>query len=1048
MSDSPLDGTFPDILRPGPHTVRVDAAKARLRARLFGRAEQAPKIGRFVVLRQLGAGAMGTVFAAYDERLERKVAVKVLSSPTEGSSRERLLREAKSMARLRHPNIVQVYEVGEHDAEFYIAMEFVDGESLSTWQSEKEHPWKVLVEAYVQAGRGLAAAHTVGVVHRDFKPDNVMVGFDSAGAPEVRVLDFGLARSNPAEQSSVDADGPRPAELLSTVDVSLTRTGKSVGTPAYMAPEQIRGLPAGAASDQFALCVGLWEALHGEHPFAAETIDGLFERVTSGRRGAPRNPTVPRRVTTALERGLELDPEARWPSVEALVEALSASLKPWSSRRTLMLIGVGATFIAVGAASVVSTRDERCAGAHDQLVGIWDDARALELERSMLGTDLSYAETTWARTRAALQTYAADWESMYTEACEATTLRGEQSADVMAQRMRCLHRAKAGLQAATTVFAEADADVLERASEIVTQLDPLQRCADLDALGDDVPPPAAHEEASVAEVEALVARSRAEASAGHYPLAQEIATQASLRAEGLTYVPLLAEVAWARALSYDVSDMRAGHEHDGLEPSLREALRLALTSRKESLAHGAATRLIGLVGGRVGRAEEGLRYREVAEALIRNDPRREALTRGALARVLRKQGKRAEALEELRAAAQLVSDSEPMLRLELQGQIASLLVGLSRADEAEVLLREMLETYDGFLGPDHPSLGALHRRLAFALMWQHRYPEAEAIYREAVESLVRALGRDHANVSMARSELAAVLDQQGKHGETEEQLRLVIELHQRRIIAADPDSAEVFRLIAEGRFADADALDRESRGSHRRSVRVEYRTLGTAYQNLAVALRKRGEFGRAELESRRNREFAKRSGGDTGYLSSIGHRIGYLQSRQGRHAEALAEHRATRAMLERERDPTDPRVLGARAHVADELMQLGKTAEAEAEFRGVLELMESADVSPLERAGVETGLAQVLLSRGDVTGAQPLAESSWGRLEALKPSAFRAGSAFAVAQVRWQVAHGPVHREDARELALQALAYFTPRAEFATEAAEIEAWLDGKREPL
>ncbi len=1045
MSDPPLDGTFPDILRPGPHTVRVDAARARLRARLFGRVEEAPTIGRFVVLRQLGAGAMGTVFAAYDEDLERKVAVKVLSSPTKGSSRERLLREAKSMARLRHPNIVQVYEVGEHNDELYIAMEFVDGESLGSWQSEKERPWKVLVDAYVQAGRGLAAAHAVGVVHRDFKPDNVMVGVDSVGAPEVRVLDFGLARSNPTQQPSAETDPRRTDELVSTVDVSLTRTGKTVGTPAYMAPEQIRGLPAGAAADQFALCVGLWEALHGEHPFAADTIDGLFERVTSGRREGPRNPTVPRRVTAALERGLDPDPEARWPSVEVLVEALSTTLKPWSSRRALFVIIAGVTAIAGAAAFGMDAADERCAGAEGQLVGIWDEARTLELERSMFATELPYAEATWKRTRSALQAYASDWKSMYTEACEATSVRGEQSADVMALRMRCLHRAKVGLQAATHVLAEADVDVVERASEIVTGLEPLHRCADLDALADDVPPPPADQAALVAEIEAQVMRSRAEASAGHYPLAQEIITQASQRAEQLTYVPLLAEVAWARAVSYDVLDMRGGHAHEDLEPSLREALRLALSSRNEGIAHRAATRLIALVGGRWGRPDEGLRYREIAEALVRDDPNREALTRGALATVLLEQDKPEDALDELRAATALVDNSEPALRLELQGQSASLLIRLSRADEAEALLREMLETYSAQLGPDHPSVGTLHRRLASALVSQQRYAEAEGLYREAVASLTRALGPDHANVSMTRVGLGSVLHQQGKTSEAEEQMRLVLELHERRLIAADPPSAQVLQLLGEGRYEDADAVDRESRGSHRRAVLVEYRTLSAMHQNLAIALRKRGDFARAELESRYNRELSKRGGDDTEYLASVGHRIGDLLARQGRHAEALAEHRATQAMIERDSGPSDPLVAAARTHVAHQLKQLGKTAEAEAEFRSALVLMQTADASPAQWVGAQTGLAALLLSRGDLAGAGPLVESAWTRVEALDPSESRAASAFALAQFRWQVADDPSSREHALELAREALSFFDAEEQFTMEVAEIEAWLDGKR---
>ncbi len=226
-------------------------------ARLFGGTPEPVKIGRFTVLRRLGAGGMGVVYAAYDEMVDRKVAIKLLQRMRVGEEAgDRLLREAQALGRLSHPNVIQVYEVGVHEERVFVAMEFVEGCTLEAW--EPEASLAAVLDVYVQAGRGLAAAHEAGLVHRDFKPDNVLVGNDG----RARVLDFGLARSageappDPAssaelERMGVDTTGDR-------LVTPLTRTGAVMGTPAYMSPEQHLGQPTDPRTDQFSFCVALW----------------------------------------------------------------------------------------------------------------------------------------------------------------------------------------------------------------------------------------------------------------------------------------------------------------------------------------------------------------------------------------------------------------------------------------------------------------------------------------------------------------------------------------------------------------------------------------------------------------------------------------------------------------------------------------------------------------------------------------------------------------------------------------------------------------------
>mgnify|MGYP002619819733 CR=1 FL=1 len=301
------------------------------RGGLPGRASQ---LGRYALGEELGRGAMGVVHAARDPQLGREVAIKLIDDAG-GDVHARVLREARAMARVHHPNVVGVLDFGRDEDRFFVVMELVRGETLRQWQATAR-PWREVVDAYVQAGRGLSAAHQCGVVHRDFKPANVLVGEDGA----VRVTDFGLARG-PGCQVEVTAASEPAAQ-----EVTHTTTGALVGTMAYMAPEQLEGEGATALADQFALCVALWEGLSGRRPFEGTTPEELLEFM---RRGAPASmaPGVPRRVTAALRRGLALDPRRRHRSVDDLIAVLADATKP-RRRRAVAVAGVGLS-IAVAA---------------------------------------------------------------------------------------------------------------------------------------------------------------------------------------------------------------------------------------------------------------------------------------------------------------------------------------------------------------------------------------------------------------------------------------------------------------------------------------------------------------------------------------------------------------------------------------------------------------------------------------------------------------------------------------------------------------------------
>jgi predicted Ser/Thr protein kinase len=310
------------IAPPPTPALELERLRRAVRAQLFDHEHAPVRIGRFDVVGCLGEGGMGIVYAAVDGELGRTVAIKLLRPEFGGDQRSgrRLTIEAKALARLSHPNVVSVFDVGEHEGQGFIAMEYVDGETLRRWLAS-DRSTSEIVDVFAHAGRGLAAAHAVGLVHRDFKPDNVLVGHD--GRP--RVLDFGLAR--PPDEDDAPSGPPMIDDRDGPMATSLTRDGAMVGTPAYMAPEQHLGDPAGPQSDQFAFCVALWEALTGRLPFDGGDVRTISLSIVAGRRSGSTD-RIPARLLGLLDRGLAIRPESRFASMDALLE----ELERWDER--------------------------------------------------------------------------------------------------------------------------------------------------------------------------------------------------------------------------------------------------------------------------------------------------------------------------------------------------------------------------------------------------------------------------------------------------------------------------------------------------------------------------------------------------------------------------------------------------------------------------------------------------------------------------------------------------------------------------------------------
>ena len=390
--------------------VEYARVKSVVRGALFGHGDAPVRIGRFTVLGRLGQGAMSVVYAAYDDELDRKVALKLLRPEgNDAQASARLRREAQAIARLSHPNVVPVYDVGVHDGELFIAMEFVRGTTLRTWL-ETKRPWPELRDVLLQAGRGLAAAHEAGIVHRDFKPENVMVGDDG----RVRVLDFGVAALGESEAGRDDAGMLR------------TRAGTLIGTPAYMAPEGLARQVVDARGDQFSFCVVAIEAATGHRPFDEDTVDALLKAIEAG---APSTTgaDLPPPLRSALLQGLAPEPRARHDSMAPILHALvPAAPGRWRGPTVASLLGAG---FLVGAWSLAGG-DDRCRTAEADLAAVWGpqvrDASATALGNAEPGVALS----TWTQAADALDEQAEHWLNARTAACETGSINDETALQV------------------------------------------------------------------------------------------------------------------------------------------------------------------------------------------------------------------------------------------------------------------------------------------------------------------------------------------------------------------------------------------------------------------------------------------------------------------------------------------------------------------------------------------------------------------------------------------------------------------------------------------
>ncbi len=724
--------------------------------------ERGQSVGRYLVVATLGAGAMGVVYRAYDPDLDRALALKVVSQRADGSSRgpneqARLLREAQAMARVSHRNVIQVFDVGTIGSAVYVAMEFVDGMTLKAWLVPKRTPAEIL-RLFEAAGRGLAAAHSQGLIHRDFKPDNVMVDRDDLP----RVLDFGLARASHRPDADETTASLRRVERSGSLDSSLTEAGALLGTPAYMSPEQYRGQPADQRSDQFSFCVALFEALVGHRPFRGRTVTALAAAVTRGKVELPSQTPVSRGVMQAILRGLSVEPEDRHPTMEALL----ARLRGRSSSRGLGML-VGGAGLAMGAVALAQGNGAApppppCLGAQDDAAEIWTTPRQDAIEAALVKQAGERGRRTWADASPRIDAYLTQWVTARTDACEATRVRAEQSEPLLDLRMACydtrLHSLDATLRALETI----DALGVDNVHDATSDLDELGACADTQRLLDSAPRPTDPAELGALEqLEARHAALAAELRLGHYEDVLEPARALATEAAEFPFAPIRAQ-AW-RVLGD--AEAEAGTDAGALS-AYESALHAAIASQDFTAAAEAALAL-GLAAGRnAADGPRGLRALELARAFAINSAQREQLGIAATTHegsIAITQGEMTKALA-LHAVvrdywAAQENGEAPLAATLLDMGAAYTATG--RSQEAVEVQREAVSLNETVYGATHPRTADTLRELGNTLSVLERFEEAQVVLERALEIQVGARGRESGSVAVLLDDLGRLLRARG-----------------------------------------------------------------------------------------------------------------------------------------------------------------------------------------------------------------------------------------------------------------------------------------------
>jgi tetratricopeptide (TPR) repeat protein len=792
-------------------------------------------VGRHVVLHRLGKGGMGVVHAAYDPQLDRKIALKLLLPGARGDVGSlRLLREAQALARLSHPNVVGIHDVGTMGEQVWLAMELLQGQTLGKWLA-KRRSWQEVLEVLRKAGEGLAAAHAAGLLHRDFKPDNVMVGDDG----RVCVMDFGLARVDASADVRESDPSQRSSEPGSVWANSVTRVGVIVGTPGYMAPEQFHPEELTAAADQFAFCVTLWEALYGERPFGGDSPSEIAANVLAGRLRAPAKArAVPSWLRRVCARGLAVEPTQRWPSMSAMLDRLATGRTRASVRKGLAVVGALAV-LGVGIEArrrwELAQRVTACETTGREVEVAWNTEREQALRDALVATGVSYAATAADKVTPWLEQQAQAWREARVEACLDAEVRGLWDADMLDRSLWCLEERRMQLESLVDELTQADADVLHKAVAAATGLASTAACRDEAMLEALVPPPPDARQA-LRMVRADVVRGGNLELSGRYDKGLEVVRDALVRSEALGWAPL---VAAARLQLGSLLEKKGAHAE--AEAELERAYFDAVKGVAPKVAFEAATELVYVVGVSEARHADGRHWARLAEVALADVPDGEHLRQASLlvnlANLHNATGDydEAERVHEqaLAIREEALGAGHPLVATSLNN-LANVYAATRRFDAAKEHYLRVLAIREAALNPEHPHVANTLNNLANIHQSMGDHPAAKVLHERALAIRERVLGPDHRDVATSLNNLAVVHETTGGYPTAKALNLRAIAILEAALGSEHPEVAKSLENLANVHVATGD-YD-EAKVLYARVLAIREESLGAEHPSVAASL--------------------------------------------------------------------------------------------------------------------------------------------------------------------------------------------------------------------
>jgi len=878
--------------------------------------------GAFEIERKLGFGGMGVVYLARDPQLDRRVAIKLPRAHGGLDEINRMRREAAAMARLSHPNVVQVYEVDTTGGELFIVMEYMGGGTLRGWLDE-DHDTATILDMFTAVGEGLAAAHNAGIAHRDFKPDNVFIAED--GRP--CVADFGLARgigagdAAPIEETDANSSG--------SLDLRLTATGATLGIPRYMAPEQFEGGPVDARADQFAFCVALYEELHGQHPFGGDSLIDLRERVCAGVVLPPKpDRPVPKRLRDLLSRGLRVEPDERFLDMRALLDALAALRHGWRSPRVYVAGAVALVAVVAGVFWLTrpAVQSAVCTGATTRMAGVWDGPARAEAEAGFRASGIADAAAIWDAVAPRLDRYRDRWEENYREACRATRVRRERSEAALDATMGCLEQGRGQLAQLAHLFGHADRQIAARAGAAVDSLGDPAACQHPSEHIDATKTLSETARAEIKELRKQTGRLRALSSTAQYEQASALAADLVKRARAAQFPPVLAEALYNWGL---MGRYREGFSKDAVA-RLEEAFNVAYAAGYDHMVANSAAELTLLAGTR-NHVEDARRWFRMGLAAIKrmkgNVGIESSLHCGYVTAMLR------------------ANDTKEAIH------------------QGELCLKQSIQAF----GPDGRAAGIGHNNLGMAQIEAGHYRLAEktleagaAIYAKHPHQYRSQAANTLVDLGIARFRL-------GKMARAEDDFRRAFAIYaklppQHNLALATAHSNFASVLVQRGKPGEALAHQEASLAITRERLQGPSPSLARNLGNLAIANVSNGKLGRAVKLARESLKMFEKLYPKDDHVDLVNAHTMYGTLLRYEHdsAASLVELERAVALSSKLYPPHHPQKVNPLIELGHTLAALGKQPRAIATLGHAVELSKAADVPPPWRAEAMFALAQSL----------------------------------------------------------------------------------------